>query len=216
MAPPEIAAVSAGTASLDAAVCRAVAVLRAGGVLAHPTDRVYGIGGASRADVDRAVSAMKGRELDRFPFLRIALEPEVLRRAYPGLVWPAGAERLAARLWPGPLTMVLADGSGGSLAVRVEGHPVTRAVLEAWGEPITSTSLNVSGEPPACTADEARRCLAGMADPGVPVLLLDAGDLAGPPPSTLVSFLGPTPAVLREGAIPRVEVRALLGDGTAP
>lgn len=195
---------------------RSVAVLEAGGVLAHPTDRVYGIGGAARPDVDRRIAGMKGRSADRFPLLRIAADEQVLRRAYPGLTWPPAAERLAAALWPGPLTLILPDDSGGSLAVRAEGHPAIRSVLEAWGAPMSSTSLNLTGESPALTAAGAAACLAAMPDPGVPVLLLDAGQLSGPPPSTLVSFIGPVPSILRDGATPRADVEAWLDRGQCP
>jgi L-threonylcarbamoyladenylate synthase len=146
---------------------------------------------------------MKTREIADSPILRIGLDSGMLRRSFPQLVWPELAERLAWQFWPGALTLVLPDGSGSSIAVRVEGHPVTRAVLDRWGAPIGSTSLNPAGEPPAVTSEEAHGFLSAMPDPGVPVLLLDCGELAGPPPSTLVSFLGASPTLLREGAIPR-------------
>lgn len=204
MAPYEAFAVSSGNA--DRAVRKAVEVLRAGGVLGHPTDTVYGVGGAARADVDLRVAGMKMRSADEAPILRIGLDSDALRQAFPDLVWPAGAERLAVRFWPGALTLVLADDSGNSIAVRVEGHPVARAVLDGWGAPIGSTSLNLAGAPPAVTSQEARGFLAAMPDPGVPVLLLDCGDLAGPPPSTMVSFVGGSPSVLREGAISRAAI----------
>jgi len=197
----ETIAVSAGAASLDGGVRKAVEVLRAGGMLAHPTETVYGIGGAARPEVDLRVAALKGRALDRAPLLRIALDTRVLLLAFPDLVWPREARRLALRFWPGALTLVLEDGSAQGTAVRVEAHPVMRAVLEEWKAPIGSTSLNFSGEPPAVTAVQAGRCLDMMLDVDVPVLLLDAGDLSGPPPSTLVSFLGSVPEVLREGAV---------------
>jgi len=197
----ETIAVSAGAASLDGGVRKAVEVLRAGGMLAHPTETVYGIGGAARPEVDLRVAALKGRALDRAPLLRIALDTQVLLLAFPDLVWPREARRLALRFWPGALTLVLEDGSAQGTAVRVEAHPVMRAVLQEWKAPIGSTSLNFSGELPAVTAVQAGECLDMMRDVDVPVLLLDAGDLSGPPPSTLVSFLGSVPEVLREGAV---------------
>ena len=197
----ETIAVSAGAASLDGGVRKAVEVLRAGGMLAHPTETVYGIGGAARPEVDLRVAALKGRALDRAPLLRIALDTQVLLLAFPDLVWPREARRLALRFWPGALTLVLEDGSAQGTAVRVEAHPVMRAVLQEWKAPIGSTSLNFSGELPAVTAVQASECLDMMRDVDVPVLLLDAGDLSGPPPSTLVSFLGSVPEVLREGAV---------------
>jgi len=206
----ETIAVSAGAAIVDSTVRKAVAVLEAGGVLGHPTDTVYGIGGAVRTEVDQCVAALKGRRLDQAPLLRIALDVGVLRASFPDLEWNVWAKQLALRFWPGALTLVLADGSGKGVAVRVEGHPVMRAVLKAWKGPIGSTSLNVSGEPPAATAEQAARYLGMMPAADVSVLLLDVGPLAGMPASTLVSLLTPTPTVLREGAVPRQAIEDCL------
>jgi L-threonylcarbamoyladenylate synthase len=115
---------------------------------------------------------------------------------------PPAFSLLSQAFWPGPLTLVLDDGTGTGVAVRVEGHPVLGSVLRAWGAPISSTSLNRAGESPAVTSMEAKRNLDRMPDAGIPILLVDAGDLPGPPPSTLVSLAGAEPAVLREGALP--------------
>jgi len=90
-----------------------------------------------------------------------------------------------------------------------------RAVLSAWAAPIGSTSLNLAGESPAVTPEQARECLDRMPDVGAPVIFLDAGVLPGPPPSTLVSFLGSVPTVLREGAVPTDAIQdALKGTGS--
>ena len=97
--------------------------------------------------------------------------------------------------------------------MRVEGHPVIRAVLRAWGAPIGSTSLNRAGEPAALTPSQSRECLDRMPDVEAPLVFLDAGTLPGPPPSTLVSFLGSVPAVLREGAVPAAAIRDCLQGG---
>jgi tRNA A37 threonylcarbamoyladenosine synthetase subunit TsaC/SUA5/YrdC len=86
-----------------------------------------------------------------------------------------------------------------------------RAVLMAWKAPIGSTSLNISGEPPAVTAGQAERCLDAMTGVDATVLFLDSGDLAGPPPSTLVSLLGPVPTVLREGVVSSAAIEDCLG-----
>ena len=215
MARYESVAVSAGAASLDRGVCRAVEVLRAGGVLAHPTDTVYGIGGAALGEVDVRVATLKGRTLDGAPLIRIARDMETLLEAFPELVWPVEARRLALRFWPGAVTLVLEDGSGQGTAVRVEGHPVMRAVLSDWAAPIGSTSLNFAGESPAVTAEQSRECLDWMPDVEAPLLFLDAGVLPGPPPSTLVSFLGSIPTVLREGAVPADAIQdCLKGNGS--
>ena len=189
-------------ASLARVVERAVEVLCAQGILAHPTDTVYGIGGACLPDVDSHVAVLKGREIEEFPLVRIAADATAIQSSFPDLEWNPWAEVLADRFWPGPLTLVLDDGTGTGVAVRVEGHPVLGSVLRAWGAPISSTSLNRAGESPAVTSVEAKRNLDRMPDVGMSILLVDVGDLPGPPPSTLVSLAGAEPAVLREGALP--------------
>ncbi len=200
---------------MERAVQRAVEVLRAGGVLAHPTDTVYGLGGAALPEVDLEVATLKGRTLDSAPLIRIAADTETLQTAFPELVWPVEARRLALGFWPGALTLVLEDGSGRGTAVRVEGHPLIQAVLRAWAAPIGSTSLNLAGEPPAVTARQARECLERMPDVEASVVFLDAGALPGPPPSTLVSFLDSVPVVLREGAVPSAAIQdCLRGTGS--
>ena len=206
----ESVAVSPGTAGMERAVRRAVEVLQVGGVIAHTTETVYGIGGAVLSEVDLQVATLKARALDAAPLIRIAADTETLEAAFPELLWPVEARRLALGFWPGALTLVLEDGSGRGTAVRVEGHPVTRSVLRAWGAPIGSTSLNLAGEPAALTSRQSRECLGRMPDVEAPVVFLDAGTLPGPPPSTLVSFLGTVPEVLREGAIPAAAIQNCL------
>lgn len=200
---------------MERAVQRAVEVLQAGGVLAHPTETVYGLGGAALPEVDLEVATLKGRTLDSAPLIRIAADFETLQASFPELVWPVEARRLAFGFWPGALTLVLEDGSGRGIAVRVEGHPLIQAVLRAWAAPIGSTSLNLAGEPPAVTARQCRECLERMPDVEAPVVFLDAGTLPGPPPSTLVSFLGSVPTVLREGAVSAAAIQdCLRGTGS--
>jgi L-threonylcarbamoyladenylate synthase len=193
-------------AALDVAVARAVEVLAEGGLLAHPTQTVYGIGGAVSPGVDRCAARMKGRDPDLYPLLRIASDRAALLAAFPGLAWTDAASALADRYWPGPLTLILDHDSSSTVAVRVEAHPVTRRILAAWGAPIGSTSLNVTGTPPAAKLAEARLCLERMPEAGVPTLLVEAGDLPGEPASTIVSLGADGPRVVREGAITAAEV----------
>jgi L-threonylcarbamoyladenylate synthase len=134
-----------------------------------------------------------------------------LKRAFPTVVWPEVADVLAESFWPGPLTLVLDDGSTSGLAVRAESHPATRAILERWDGALGSTSLNRSGAAPARTLEEARGTLRAMADPGRSLLLVAAGDLAGPPPSTLLSLRGGELRLLREGAVDRSMLEQVLG-----
>lgn len=193
----------------EARVDEAVAALRDGGLLVHPTESVYGIGGVPRA-LDEEIARLKGRAADR-PLLRLAGSRDILRRSHPRLQWSRDAEALADAFWPGPLTLVLDDGSGSGLGVRVEGHPLTRRVLRDLGDTMSSTSLNRSGEEPAATEEEVRRALEAMPPAEVPVFRLTAGTLPGPPPSTVLSLRGGRPRLLREGAVPRERIADRLG-----
>ena len=197
------------TAVTDEWVERACAGLASGALLAHPTASVYGLGGGDPT-VDSIVSRLKGRAAAA-PILRLVFDAGKLRRLFPTIVWPEVADILAESFWPGPLTLVLDDGSESGLAVRAESHPVTRAVLERWNGALGSTSLNPSGAAPARTLEEARGTLRGMVDPGRSLLLAAAGDLAGPPPSTLLSLRGGELRLLREGAVERSVLEQVLG-----
>lgn len=181
-----------------------------GAVLAHPTATVYGLGGAPRA-LDPTIARLKGRDPDR-PLLRIGPDEATVRRRHPELRWGPRARRLAGAFWPGPLTLVLPDGSGTGLGVRVEEHGLTRAVLEQAEATMSSTSLNRSGRPPARTPDEVARALDAMPEVAPEIVWLDAGALPASPPSTLVSLLEDPPRLLREGAVPADEVEARLGE----
>lgn len=183
--------------------------LEAGELLAHPTGTTYGIG-ASPPELDDEIARLKGRSPGR-PLLRIAGSREDLHRAHPELRWDERAERLAEAFWPGPLTLVLDDGSPEGLAVRVESHPVTRAVLLAGGGTMSSTSLNRSGEPPAVTPDRVEATLDAFPDSDVGLLWLDAGALPDSPASTLVSLRAGRPRLLRAGAVDVSEVEKQLG-----
>jgi len=195
------------------AVLEAVRVLESGGLLVHPTQTVYGIGAGPR-ELDGEIARLKGRSAER-PLLRIAADVEALRRAHRGLQWDDRARRLAGEFWPGPLTVVLPDGTPDGLGVRVEGHPVTRRILSQWGGTMSSTSLNVSGEAPARTADEAATVVDAMPSPRVEAAWVDVGDLPPSEPSTLVSLLEARPRLLREGAVPWGRVAAVLGEEVA-
>ena len=117
----------------------------------------------------------------------------------------AAAGRLAARFWPGPLSLVLdapvsvapdVHGGGQSIAVRVPAHRVARSLCEAWGRMLTATSANPSGGPPAHTIEE----LAAW-EHDARILAVDAGATPGGPPSTIVDVRGPAARLVRDGAI---------------
>jgi L-threonylcarbamoyladenylate synthase len=190
--------------------------LHGGGVIAMPTETVYGFGCALLEGPIQRIQAMKGRSPDR-PFL--VLVPS--RQTVTELAWTPEAEELARVFWPGALTLVLRDtrrafppgvrSPRGSVAVRVSPHPVARGLLENLGGPITSTSANPSGDPPALTALEAREA-AVAADAGGEVWVLDGGPLEPSLASTIVDFSGPEPFVSRIGAIPPERLRCVLPD----
>lgn len=186
----------------------AAAVLTAGGLLAHPTETVYGIGGLA-AELDAEIERLKGREEGR-PLLRLAPDLETLRRRHPRLEWGPAAGRLAAAFWPGPLTLVLDDGTPDGLGVRVEGHPMTRRVLERTERTMSSTSLNLSGEAPARTSAGAREALEALPRSRAELAWLDAGDLPGGSPSTVLSLRGGEARVLRRGALEVGRLQELL------
>lgn len=196
--------------ALGRAVDAAARTLAAGGIVAHPTFAVYGLGGAATPAVDSVILGLKGRGSDR-PLLRLVLESSEVERLYPSVRWTDVAERLAADFWPGGLTLVLDDGTAGGLAVRAEAHPVVRRLLERWGHAMSSTSLNRPGAEPAASAGQARSALEAIPAVDRKVLFLNAGRLPGPPASTLLSLRGGEVRLLREGAVPVVSLEVCLG-----
>src|SRR5215470_6373842 len=144
-----------------AALAEAVAILLAGGVVAVPTDTLYGLAvdPFSTAAVAR-VFAVKGRPAERAMPLVAADLDQIVSHIGP---LPDVARRLAAAYWPGPLTLLVArpatipaDVAGGrnEIGVRVPAHAVTRELCRACGRPLTATSANRSGEPPSNDPDE--------------------------------------------------------------
>jgi len=192
-------------------VDEAARVIAEGGLVAHPTSTVYGIGGRPTPALDREIARLKGRD-EPHPLIRVAGSVGAIRSEAAG-GWSPEAEALAGRFWPGPLTLVLrlggAEGADG-VAVRVDSHPVLGALLERAGGWMTSTSLNAHGAPPARTADEAAATLAGFGPARVPLVLLDGGALEDSPPSTIVSLVGERPEILRVGAVPAEAVERVL------
>jgi len=197
----------------DAAAINEVAVtIRAGGIVAVPTDTLYGLAvDPFRADSVAKVFAVKGRSAARgLPLIAADIEQviECIGRLSPV------AERLATRFWPGPLALVLTapdtlagtvTGGTGTVAIRVPAHPVARALCRAHAAPLTATSANLSGEAPTASPDEVERRLGGKID-----LLVDAGFTAGGPPSTIVDVTGPVPRQVRPGAIAWPDIEACL------
>ena len=204
-------------ADAEATLAEAVDVLRHSGVVAYPSDTVYGLGAAaSDARAIGRVFAVKDRDAEKAFSLLLAdaadLEP--LCAQVPFL-----ARVFAQHYWPGPLTLVLrrspafesaALGGGDTVAVRVPDHSLLRDMIRALGEPITGTSANRSGRPACRSAEEVERDLGDAVD-----LIIDGGPSGQRPESTVVSLTGTLPVVLREGAIPRVDVQRLGRTGIA-
>lgn len=199
-----------GWDDLDRAVGRAVAHLASGGLLAHPTTGIYGIGGERGSAVEGCLTRLKTREPGS-DFVYLVRDIAAARAEFPGIVWSRLAEDLAERFWPGPLTLILDDENTAGVAIRAEAHPVTRAVLQRWTGAMSSTSLNRTGESAAATSVEAHRVLRDLPLPDRPVLLLDVGSLPGPPPSTLVRIKGDRHTILRQGAIDVEMIQAVAG-----
>jgi L-threonylcarbamoyladenylate synthase len=179
-------------------IARCAAILRDGGLVAFPTDTVYGVGISwARADRIEALFALKRRPPEkRIPVLVTGLaQAEEI-----GAQVDDRARRLAARWWPGALTMVLPVGDGDTIAVRAPDHPVVLALIGAAG-PLLTTSANVSGEPETLGGDEVLIAFATEQDQLAAVL--DDGAVPGGTPSTVID-LSVTPArLLRPGPVSR-------------
>jgi len=200
-----------------AAIPRAVAHLRGGGLLAYPTETVYGLGSRPRAADLQALADLKGRRADK-PFL-LLVSNRVMAEAQ-GLAFSAAADALGRAFWPGPLTLVLSGGGGrlpdalrgpeGGIAVRWTSHRDVARLVAALGEPLTSTSANRPGAAPAPGADAIAREFAGPVGAGT-LLVLDGGVLGSRPPSTIVDCTAPLARLVREGAITRADLRRAAG-----
>ncbi|WP_225026415.1 L-threonylcarbamoyladenylate synthase [Xinfangfangia pollutisoli] len=209
----------------DAGIARAAALLRAGQLVAFPTETVYGLGGDARNDqaVARIFEA-KGRP--RFnPLIAHVADLEMAETL---AVFDAQARALAQAFWPGPLTLVLplrpeagisalVTAGHDTLAVRLPAHPVASALLRAFGGPLAAPSANPSGRVSPTRADHVRAGLSGRI-----AAVLDGGACAVGVESTIVS-LGPEPRLLRPGGVPAEALEAALrqplpagGSETAP
>jgi len=202
---------------VTAALPRAVAHLREGGLIAYPTETVYGLGSRARLAEVQALARLKGRRLDK-PFLLLVADRDMA--AEQGLAFSEAATALARAFWPGPLTLVLPGGGGrlpdvlrgseGGIAVRWTSHRGMARLVRALGEPVTSTSANLPGSPPAPGAEAIARDFAPAVEAGT-LLVLDGGVLGNSPPSTLVDCTLPAPRLIREGAVTLAELRRAAG-----
>jgi L-threonylcarbamoyladenylate synthase len=188
--------------------------IRTGGLVALPTDTLYGLAADPFcAGAVARVFAVKGRDAARALPLIAADTAQVT--GHLGALTRIGAH-LAARFWPGPLTLIIpaptalaADVTGGTgrVGVRVPDSLVAREICRAAGRPVTATSANRSGQPATADPGEVERTLGADVD-----LLIDAGMTAGGAPSTIVDVCGDAPTLVRAGAISWDDIqRWLLG-----
>jgi L-threonylcarbamoyladenylate synthase len=193
------------------AIDEAAMWIRRGGIVAYPTDTLYGLGADpfSGAAVAR-VFEVKGRPSDRALPLIAADAAQVEARL--GRL-SATAARLAAKFWPGPLTIVMPApralardvAANGTVGVRVPAHDIARRIAAIADTPITATSANITGRPATADPDDVERALGGTID-----LLIDAGPTRGGAPSTIVDVTGREARLVRAGAVPWEEVQACL------
>nr|WP_148235635.1 L-threonylcarbamoyladenylate synthase [Thermaerobacter marianensis] len=202
-----------------AAIRHAGAVLRRGGLVAFPTETVYGLGAdALNAQAVVRIFAAKGRPADN-PLIVHVTGPEM---AGPAVVaaWPDAARRLVDRFWPGPLTLVLPAGPAvpaavraglPTVAVRCPAHPVAQALIAAAGTPVAAPSANRSGRPSPTRAGDVWADLGPHLD-----VLLDAGPVPVGVESTVVDVTTWPPRLLRPGGLPVEDLERALGVALAP
>jgi L-threonylcarbamoyladenylate synthase len=192
----------------------AAALLRRGGLVAFPTETVYGLGALALEPLAvRAIYAAKGRATTNPVIVHVLGEDE----ARPLCArWPIEAQELVTRFWPGPLTLVLprtervpdeVTGGGPTVAVRAPSHPAARQLLARVGAPLAAPSANRSEHVSPTTARHVLRDLNGRID-----AVLDGGRCPVGIESTVVALTPAGPRLLRTGAVPRSALEELLGD----
>jgi len=201
-----------GGASDAQAIARAAAVIRDGGLVAFPTETVYGLGANALSDAAVAkIFEAKGRPSNDPLIVHLSSAEAAITVAasVPDVAWA-----LMRRYWPGPLTLILergpavplrVTGGGASVALRVPAHPVAAALLRAARVPIAAPSANRFSRPSPTTADDVAEDLGDRID-----MILDGGPSVHGVESTVVDLTGPEPVVLRPGAVTLEALRAVL------
>jgi L-threonylcarbamoyladenylate synthase len=194
-------------------IAQAVAVLRAGRLVAFPSETVYGLGAdAANPDAVRRIFEAKGRPADHPVIVHVASAKQLGDWARD---IPAAAFALAAAFWPGPMTLVLrrqphvsdlVTGGQDTVGIRVPSHPVAQALLRAFGGGIAGPSANRFGRISPTTADHVREELGDRID-----LVLEGGESDVGIESTIIDLSGPEPALLRPGMLDLARAEALLG-----
>jgi L-threonylcarbamoyladenylate synthase len=186
---------------------KGVKILQKGGVIAFPTDTVYGLGSDvfNSTAVERIYEIKNRPKHRQFPLLIADVEQLItLADPIPEIAW-----FLARRFWPGGLTLVLSKTNSlpvylaleSTIAVRFPDHPICLAIIQHLGNPIIGTSANVSGQPAALTAEEVGQQLGGKID-----FIINGGKCPGGKESTVVDVTHESPIILRQGIIPSHEI----------
>jgi L-threonylcarbamoyladenylate synthase len=195
-------------------IARAAQALRAGRLVAFPTETVYGLGAdATNGEAVAAIFTAKGRP----HFNPLIVHVADLEAAHRQAQFTPVAERLAAAFWPGPLTLVLprraeatvsllVSAGLDTVALRLPAHPVAKALLKEVGRPLAAPSANASGRITATSAAHVAQELGGQVD-----LILDGGATPLGLESTVIGFDGDRAVLLRPGAIARAEIEAVVG-----
>ena len=192
---------------------QAAQILRSGGLVAFPTETVYGLGAdATNADAVERIFTAKGRPGTNPLIVHVA--DESIARRY-AAVWPEKASQLARAFWPGPLTLVLpkspsivdrATAGGKTVGLRVPDHPLALELLRAFGGAVAAPSANRSNRVSPTTAQHVRDELGGSVD-----LILDGGPCRVGIESTVLDLSGDVPAILRPGGLSRERIEAIIG-----
>ena len=190
---------------------RATGILRAGGLVAYPTDTVYGLAAdPTNAKALNKLSEAKKRDPSQ-PMPHLIANTEMAATVAAGV--PTLARDLMQAFWPGGLTIILhkaqsaaSTSSAGTIGLRVPDHAVPRALSRLLGGPITGTSANIAGGPEPLSADDVRRVLGAAVD-----LIIDGGRCQGDRPSTVIDCTREPPHILRAGAVSVQEIERVLG-----
>jgi L-threonylcarbamoyladenylate synthase len=194
-------------------IARAAEILRRGGLVAFPTETVYGLGANALdpAAVARIFEA-KGRPVNNPVIVHVATLDEAKRLTAD---WPAAAEILTAQFWPGPLALVLpkrpivpdiTTAGGATVALRMPAHPVALGLIKEAGLPVAAPSANPSSRLSPTTADHVLRALMGKIE-----LILDGGPTAGGLESTVLDLTRTPPRLLRPGLVSAEEIEKMIG-----
>lgn len=192
---------------------KAVGICLQGGVIAYPTETVYGIGGDPlRLDVIERIDQLKGRDPEKTFLLLVS--SRIQWNAYVERI-PAFAIPLIKKFWPGPLTLIFPasrmlpfrlTGEKGTIGLRESSDPICQALVAAFGKPLISTSANPSGKPPARSAQEVMAYFPQGLD-----LILDGGERRTFQPSTVLDVTHERPVLIRTGPIDKMALEQVIG-----